>query len=145
MSNPTVFGGTLTRIGVDTWQWSDGEVWPCIRDERINGYNFRCLGGYVCVPRRSVAANADLAWVPGVAVQANVEGVDAGRRTYYVPLAVWDARNASDEGVVGCTWPTTEEPAILDKAQDLGWVWPGRVGRSMDASSGTTPQATAAK
>lgn len=143
MSNPTVFGGVLARVGADTWQWADGEIWPCIRDERINSYNFRISSGYVCVPRRSVAANEDLAWVRDAAVPANIQGVDAARRTYYVPLPAWDERNASDEGVVGCTWPSSEEPAILDKAQDLGWVWPGRVGRSIDASAGTTPQQTA--
>lgn len=147
----TVFDGALRRIGPDRWQWADGSEWadesgrPLIRDERLNGYNFAVRAGHVCVPRRSVKANDDLGWVPAASVPLNIGGVDHGRRHYYVPLGAWDARNASDEGVVGCTWPAEAEPYIFDKAQDLGWVWPGRTAQGMDMSRGTTPCATPAE
>lgn len=128
----TLFGGVLRRLADGRYVWADGSDWTHLfRPETIDNYNFRISLNHVEVPRRSAKANPDLAWCEDVAVKPHP--VWARKNIWLVPLLEWDKRRKVP---IGVTWDNQDGPAILDKAQDLGWTWPGKMQRGVDAANG---------
>lgn len=70
----SILGGTMIRVGANTWSWADGEPEPCVTDLSPSArYNFRCRGGeYVEVLLSACMREPDvLGWV--------MDGYRAGR------------------------------------------------------------------
>jgi hypothetical protein len=127
----TCLGGTLIRRGKDDYVWSDGMAAPGVVDLSISAHNFRCSTdgtGYTVVEVPESAAlsanNPELHWCRDAARNYRRWRDYRGRPVIHVPLTDWDAYAADHP--MGVEWPKEIEHYVLDKAQDLGWVHPGK-------------------
>lgn len=133
----TMLGGTLRRTADGRYLWSDGSEWHGVfAPVTIDAHNFRIAGGCVEVPRRAAEANAELGWCLSHPTRQGYRG----GTIYCVPLAEWDRRRHIP---IGVEWAKEHERDVLDKAMELGWDWPGRSQRSIDASCGTVERTAA--
>lgn len=132
-------GGALRR-GKDGWVWSDGQPAPQVRDlDASKHYNFRVRrvadGHAVEVPMGMARENHDLAWVihghHPVSWDGDMVGpehrlfgavADPAKRAAQVYLVPWDDwQTWAAITVIGAEWDVADEPAILARAQELGW------------------------
>lgn len=112
----SLFGGRLTVEPLtQCLVWADGseETRARVASRGSMAPSYRVEGELVLVPDRDATdehPQADLAWCRAYAL----------RGTYrLVPLYAWDEWASAPGGIL---WDRSDEPAILARAESLGWV-----------------------
>lgn len=117
----TVFGGTLIRKGRDHWEWSDGRAEPRVRDAEPDRFHFEKVGVdgelVVKVPNRDLREEPVLCWI---FLRLGLDFIEAEEEdVILVPEKDWNAW--LETLPTGATWKREDEPALRQRASDLGW------------------------